>query len=1002
MVLKEFKTPSGNYEHGPVLPSLMPGGSMEWLILGRRVFVSGLIALLPLAILAGTWHLGGVSALEDDLLYYLPIRQYIGQRIAAGEWPLWNPLVGMGTSIAGDPQSGLWYPATYLFAILPPLGAYSLVLITHFALAGAGMYRFLRASKLDWRAALLGAIAFEFSGFLVAHRAHLTILQAAAWLPWLFYAWRRFADTGRYRPFALACLFFGLQMLVQHVQISIISATLLSGYVAMVLWSRRRKLWWVYPTGMGLGAALAAVQILPTWFHFAGSGRASPAYYLFVENSWSPTSALLLLFPMIFGSRTPNFWDQSWWGISHFCEQSAYGSILILVLAVASLGLIRRNREVAFWWLACLLALLIALGNTTPISTPISKLLFHLPIYRNLRVPARWILVWSMAWPVLAATVVSILLRRETQCTNMMLWIRKAAKGVLPAAAILCILLLVIARLMEPRLAAHFTSDYARPVFEGLRSAVHPGNPALWWPISLMLITAWMTIRWANTRRDNLFMAMMVLLVADLASVASFVDVDTRTYQRTALQQAPPLAKAIRQLDPQPGERLLVPRYNADYNRPIELLWPQTNMLFTANPVCFSRKEGCAISTFNGYGPFWPVEQRQMFRFQPWGSSEEMLGLLLNHQLLRVMGVRFVAVRSDEEKAILRAASLPAVVPTVQTEIPGTENAVPVRYGADLLWPIRIDQPGIYALTFEAEPAKGSASRWFVRVETEQGEAIGRTCTLDPMDLALGRRRMVFHFAFDKVFSIARIRVKAEMGLALSAGKAQWTRVAGRDGTRHRSSYIHRIDLPDGVSLYELAGAAKLVRWVDQIERVANAAEAVERLLHNSDGTSLPEKAYITTEENIPATASEINDKGKKGNVIKCGSDTELFRSAQLEWVRSRGDCINVEINGERPGVVVLNESFVPGWGAELDGRPVRVCRVNGVCQGVEVPGGRHKVRFFYRPPGLRVGLTISFLTLLVLLGGCMLCLLWYKTGPGYFSAYLPDNGPADVRNKAE
>ena len=52
----------------------------------RRVLVSALILLLPAVILAGAWRLGGASALEDDLIYYLPVRQYIGERIAAGEW----------------------------------------------------------------------------------------------------------------------------------------------------------------------------------------------------------------------------------------------------------------------------------------------------------------------------------------------------------------------------------------------------------------------------------------------------------------------------------------------------------------------------------------------------------------------------------------------------------------------------------------------------------------------------------------------------------------------------------------------------------------------------------------------------------------------------------------------------------------------------------------------------------------------------------------------------
>ncbi|HSW44013.1 MAG TPA: hypothetical protein VLM89_00390, partial [Phycisphaerae bacterium] len=106
-----------------------------------------LLIALPALILAGAWRLGGVSALEDDLIYYQPVRQYIGERLRAGELALWNPWVAMGTSVAADPQAGLWYPPTHLFAFLPPNWAYPVTLVLHFALAGGGMYRFLRAAR---------------------------------------------------------------------------------------------------------------------------------------------------------------------------------------------------------------------------------------------------------------------------------------------------------------------------------------------------------------------------------------------------------------------------------------------------------------------------------------------------------------------------------------------------------------------------------------------------------------------------------------------------------------------------------------------------------------------------------------------------------------------------------------------------------------------------------------------------------------------------------------
>jgi len=941
----------------------------------RRTLVSVLLVALPTVVLGGAWRLGGVSALEDDLIYYLPVRQYIGERIAAGEFPLWNPLTLMGTSIAADPQSGLWYPPTYLFVILPPLVAYPVTIILHFALAGGGMYRFLRASRRDWRAALLGAVAFEFCGYLIAHRAHLTIHHAVAWLPWIFYGWRRFADAGRYRHFALASAALGVQMLVQHIQVSIITAVLLTGYVAAVLWPLRRSLWWQYPLGIFVGAMLAAVQLLPTGFHFAASGRGPASYSLFIENSWVPTSALTLLFPMLFGSRTPNFWGRPWWGMSHFCEQWAYGSILVLVLAGASLSLLRRRKgtgtllaarerfqfldagasretdkkvplpffpEVFFWWAASLIALVLALGEFTPRFMPVSKWLFHLPFYRNLRVPARWILVWSVAMPVLASAVVSVMLSGGGAARRAARWVRLMATRTLPLAAVACILVMVIARWQVGALESAYGDRYgAETVLAGLRSAVRLSNRAIWWPIVLMIVTAWLLLRWSHSDRSRTLPLLFCLLLIDLTSVAAFVDVDVHTYRRADIQTPPPLAGAIRRLESRPGHRLLVPRLQADYDRPLEVLWPQTNPMH-------------GIATFNGYGPFWPLANRLLFRFMPWGASEAMLELLENPRLMKAMGVRFVAVRTEQERELLRAATrLPRVDQGIEP-IAGSERMTPVRYGRDIHWPVRIDEPGLYELAFDAEPVPGSPSRWFVRLETPAGEPIGWTRTLAPVDLSMGRRRMRFLFRCDRSIGPAYARVKAEMGWALSVGQAAFGRVAAAaqpGGTD--PALVRRADLPGGVSLYELPGAVELVRWAERVEPATDLPDAIEKLLAQPMAIGLPGAAVVEwPDQHAP--------------LPRAGDGTVACR-------RPAGHDLRIEANSTTGGLLVFNESYDPGWSATTDGGQVDILRVNAVCQGVVVPPGPHQVRFVYCPRGLGAGAAASVAALAILAAGFFL-----------------------------
>jgi hypothetical protein len=553
----------------------------------RRALVAACLVLLPAVMFAGVWENGGAAALEDDLIYYLPTRQYIGERIRAGDWPAWNPYVGLGGSVAADPQSGLWYPGTLLFVVLPPLVAYCLTLYLHFILAGWGMYRFLRSLRRAWPAALLGALAFELTGYMVAHRAHLTIHHAVAWLPWILLAWQRYADTGGRRYLALSASAFGLQMLVQHLQPSIMTVALVSAYVLALLLSRRRSLLWAYPLGMTLGACVGAVQLAPAFFQFAGSGRGRPPYALFVENSWSPLSAVLLLFPTFYGLPIRSeqgagvaVWRQTWWGESHFCEQWAYMGIALLLLAVVSLALLRRDasatdvpssghaprREAMFWWGAIVVAGALALGELNPLS----RLLFHVPVYGSLRVPARWILVWCVALPVLGSLVMSVVLRDGSTAKRLSAALRRVCTRVLPIAVASILGLMLLSVVLRGAIVRRTGSETAVRFLTGLHAALTPTNPALWWPLVLMTFTAAFLVAWSRRRSPVRLVGVFVVFLFDVAAVTPFVDVNAG-YLPGKWFDRPVLANALRAQQLQPGQRILVPREQADYARPVEV-----------------------------------------------------------------------------------------------------------------------------------------------------------------------------------------------------------------------------------------------------------------------------------------------------------------------------------------------------------------------------------------------------------------------------------------------
>ena len=94
---------------------------------------------------------------------------------------------------------------------------------------------------------------------------------------------------------------------------------------------------------------------------------------------------------------------------------------------------------------------------------------------------------------------------------------------------------------------------------------------------------------------------------------------------------------------------------------------------------------------------------------------------------------------------------------------------------------------------------------------------------------------------------------------------------------------------------------------------------------------------------------------------IPCGEGKAVFERDEAEDIVVRTECPS-------EGLLVLRDSWYPGWMAFVDGKKTPILRVNGCFRGVTVPAGGHTVTFVYRPTLVyRAGLLSLFATLLII-----------------------------------
>lgn len=118
-------------------------------------------------------------------------------------------------------------------------------------------------------------------------------------------------------------------------------------------------------------------------------------------------------------------------------------------------------------------------------------------------------------------------------------------------------------------------------------------------------------------------------------------------------------------------------------------------------------------------------------------------------------------------------------------------------------------------------------------------------------------------------------------------------------------------------------------------------------------------KQVVSVEQAIAGLTDERFEPGKTVLVEKTLNLPALERATAI-ITRSDPDYVAVRTEAVTESLLVLSDTYYPGWTAYVDGVPTQILPANIRYRAVVVPKGKHEVNFVYQPKSFILGLILT------------------------------------------
>ncbi|MGB3713224.1 MAG: YfhO family protein [Candidatus Promineifilaceae bacterium] len=161
----------------------------------------------------------------------------------------------------------------------------------------------------------------------------------------------------------------------------------------------------------------------------------------------------------------------------------------------------------------------------------------------------------------------------------------------------------------------------------------------------------------------------------------------------------------------------------------------------------------------------------------------------------------------------------------------------------------------------------------------------------------------------------------------------------------------------DSAYLYRQSGSLPRIYAAGSIEIVGSVDEALAHVL--SDRFSPYDKAVVTV---------SAKDDLQSLRELETPAETASQSAFYGEYASYGSDEVTAYVTTDQPAMVIFSELYYPGWKSTVDGVPSTIWKTNYAFRGVVVEQGEHVIEMQFVPLSFRLGVTISFLTILTII----------------------------------